>query len=282
VDIVGTCIGLELLGVKEIYCSPLNVGSGLVDCAHGTMPVPAPATAELLREVPIYSNQVSGELVTPTGAAIVSTLAKGFGPMPAFKIRAIGYGAGSKDFKGTANVLRALQCEFVDFARVEASAAPADRVAVLETCIDAMNPQICGHLLDKLLSSGALDVFTSPVQMKKNRPGLLLTVLAPMDLADTLTAQIFEETTTIGIRYHETERRVLEREIEVLECEFGSIKVKVSKLNGRMINFAPEYEDCRQAALARGIPYKWVQSRVVQLFMNRHSEQILKSMPSVN
>ena len=283
VDIVGACIGLELLGVEEIYCSPLNVGSGFVDCAHGTMPVPAPATAELLKGIPIYSNQVSGELVTPTGAAIVSTLAKGFEPMPAFKIRGIGYGAGSKDFKGTANVLRALQCEVVDAARSDSRvAATADRVVVLEASIDDMNPQICGHLLDKLFSSGALDVFTSPVQMKKNRPGLLMTVLAPIDLADALAAQIFEETTTIGIRYHETERRVLEREVEVVGCEFGDIKVKVSKLNGRMINFAPEYEDCRQAALARGIPYKWVQSRVVQLFMNRHSEQIFKSMTPAN
>jgi uncharacterized protein (DUF111 family) len=202
--------------------------------------------------------------------------------MPAFRIRGIGYGAGSKDFKGTANVLRALQCEFVDEARLEAGVTPADRVAVLEASIDDMNPQICGHLLDKLLSSGALDVFTSPVQMKKNRPGMLLTVLAPMHLADALASQIFEETTTIGIRYHETDRRVLEREVEVVECEFGNIKVKVSKLNGRIINFAPEYEDCRQAALTQGIPYKWVQARVVQLFMNRHSEQILKSMPSVN
>src|SRR5262245_59428584 len=183
VDVVGACIGVELLGVKEIYCSPLNVGSGFVDCAHGTMPVPAPATAELLKNIPIYSNQVSGELVTPTGAAIVSTLAKGFGPMPAFKICGIGYGAGSKDFKGTANVLRAVQCEFVDAEGLRSNGMAADRVAVLEASIDDMNPQICGHLLDKLLSAGALDVFTSPVQMKKNRPGLLLTVLAPMQLA---------------------------------------------------------------------------------------------------
>jgi pyridinium-3,5-bisthiocarboxylic acid mononucleotide nickel chelatase len=280
VDIVGACIGLELMGVKDIYCSPLNVGTGFVDCAHGTMPVPAPATAELLREIPIYSNQVSGELVTPTGAAIVSTLAKEFGPMRAFKIRGIGYGAGSKDFMGTANVLRVLQCDFVNSASLESSVVPADRVAVLEANIDDMNPQICGHLMDKLLASGALDVFASPVQMKKNRPGLLITVLAPTELADALTSQIFEETTTIGIRYHETERRVLEREVEAVECEFGNINVKVSKLNGRIINFAPEYEDCRQAALGQGIPYKWVQSRVVQLFMNRHSEEIFKSMPS--
>ena len=279
VDVVGACIGVELLGIKEIYCSPLNVGSGFVDCAHGTMPVPAPATAELLRNIPIYSNQVSGELVTPTGAAIVSTLAKGFGPMPAFRIRGIGYGAGSKDFKGTANVLRAVLCEFVEAGGLRSNGTAADRVAVLEASIDDMNPQICGHLLEKLLSAGALDVFTSPVQMKKNRPGLLLTVLAPMELADVLVSQIFEETTTIGIRYHETERRVLEREVEVMEGDFGNIRVKVSRLNGRIVNFAPEYDDCHRAAMTHGVPYKWVQSQVVQAFMNRHGRQILEPKP---
>jgi uncharacterized protein (DUF111 family) len=277
VDIVGACIGLELLGVKEIYRSPLNVGrsrglrawddAGASSCdaecwGHRFIQTKSPANGDA------------------NGRSHCFTLAEGSADAR-FQDSCDWFRAGSKDFK-VQPTLRALQCDFVDPARLEASAAPADRVAVLEACIDDMNPQICGHLLDKLLSSGALDVFTSPVQMKKNRPGLLLTVLAPMNLADTLTAQIFEETTTIGIRYHETERRVLECEIEVLECEFGSIKVKVSKLNGRMINFAPEYEDCRQAALARGIPYKWVQSRVVQLFMNRHSEQIFKSLPSAN
>ena len=281
VDIVGASIGFELLGVKDIYCSPLNVGSGFVDCAHGTMPVPAPATAELLKGIPIYSNQVSGELVTPTGAAILATLSNGFGGMPAFKIHGIGYGAGSKDFKGTANVVRVLKCEFVDAARSESYAGSADRVAVLEASIDDMNPQIYGHLMDRLLSLGALDVFASPVQMKKNRPGLLLTVLAPIPLADALAAQLFEETTTIGIRYHQTERRILERETEEVDCEFGSVRVKVSKLNGRIVNFAPEYEDCRQAALDAGVAYKWVQSRVVQLFMNRHSQEILGAIPRV-
>lgn len=281
VDIVGACIGFELLGVKDIYCSPLNVGSGFVDCAHGTMPIPAPATAELLKGISIYSNQVSGELVTPTGAAIVSTLAKGFGPMPDFRIGCIGYGAGSKDFKGTANVLRALQGELLDEAS-KSGAKAESRVAVLEASIDDMNPQIYGHLLDKLLSLGALDVFATPVQMKKNRPGVLLTVLTPLELADALALQIFNETTTIGIRYHETERRVLEREAEIVECEFGRINVKVSKLNGRIVNFAPEYEGCRQAALASGMPYKWVQSRVVQLFMNQHSEQVFASMQSAD
>jgi uncharacterized protein (DUF111 family) len=225
---------------------------------------------------------VPGELVTPTGAAIVSTLADGFGVMPGVKIRGIGYGAGSKDFKGSANVLRALQCEAADAAGPGPSLAATDRVVVLEASIDDMNPQIYSHLMDKLLSAGALDVFASPVQMKKNRPGTVLTVLAPPDLGDALALLIFEETTTIGIRYRESERRILDREVEIIACEFGDIKVKVSRLNGRVINFAPEYEDCRQAAQARGVPYKWVQSRVVQLFMNRHSQEIAGPVSSIN
>jgi uncharacterized protein (DUF111 family) len=152
---------------------------------------------------------------------------------------------------------------------------------VIEANIDDMNPQICGHLQEKLLSRGALDVFTSSVQMKKNRPGLLLTVIAPVNLAEDLSVQIFHETTTIGVRYHETERRVLERETEIIESDLGTIGVKVSRLNGRIINFAPEYEDCRRAAVTHGVPYKWVQSRVVQQFMNQHPEHEFSKQPSL-
>ncbi|MBM3802293.1 MAG: nickel pincer cofactor biosynthesis protein LarC [Acidimicrobiia bacterium] len=282
VDIVGACIGFELLGIESIHCSPLNVGSGTVESAHGILPVPAPGTAELLKGIPIYSNHVPGELVTPTGAAIVSTLADGFGALPGVTICGIGYGAGSKDFKGSANVLRVLRCEAAEAAKRESSLAATDRVVVLEASIDDMNPQIYSHLMDKLLSAGALDVFASPVQMKKNRPGTVLTVLAPPGLGDAMALLIFEETTTIGIRYRESERWVLDRQVEIIACEFGDIKVKVSRLGGRVVNFAPEYEDCRQAALARGLPYKWVQSRVVQLFMNRHSQEIAGPLSSIH
>lgn len=273
VDIVGACSGLELLGAEEISCSALNVGHGFVDCAHGTMPVPAPATAELLKGVPIYSNQVEGELVTPTGAAIISTLGQTFGSMPAFRIDRIGYGAGSKDFKGTSNVLRALLGQHTQRTAPEGGTRAESRVVVIEANIDDMNPQICGHVQDKLMALGALDVFTSAVQMKKNRPGLLLTVIAPFDLLEALSDQIFQETTTIGIRYSECERRVLEREIRVVECELGRIGVKVSWLNGKIVNFAPEYEDCRAAAVANGVSCKWVQLRVVQEFLNQHPDE---------
>jgi pyridinium-3,5-bisthiocarboxylic acid mononucleotide nickel chelatase len=273
VDIVGACIGFEMLGVRQIHCSALNVGSGFVDCAHGTMPVPAPATAELLRDLPIYSNQVTGELVTPTGAAIVSTLAQGFGGIPPLKIRRIGYGAGTKDFKGTANVVRAIQGDSLEVRASTNGSSSDTQVVVIEANIDDMNPQIYGYLQEKLMALGALDVFASPVQMKKNRPGLMLTVVAPIDLRETLTRRIFEETTTIGVRFYPTQRRVLERDIVIVESEFGKVGVKVSRLNGKIINFSPEYEDCRQAATKHTVPFKWVQSRVIQQFLNQHSEE---------
>jgi len=271
VDIVGACIGFEVLGVRQIYCSALNVGSGYVECAHGTMPVPAPATAELLRNLPVYSNQVVGELVTPTGAAIISTLAQGFGGIPSLKIRKIGYGAGTKDFKGTANVVRVVQGDLLKAETSKRASSSDTEVVVIEANIDDMNPQIFGHLQETLMAAGALDVFATPVQMKKNRPGLLITVIAPLDIQEALTSQIFEETTTIGVRFCLSQRRVLERDIVIVESKFGKIGVKVSRLNGKIVNFSPEYEDCRQAATRHTVPFKWVQSRVIQEFLNQYS-----------
>jgi uncharacterized protein (TIGR00299 family) protein len=271
VDIVGACIGFEVLGVRQIYCSALNVGSGYVECAHGTMPVPAPATAELLRNLPVYSNQVVGELVTPTGAAIISTLAQGFGGIPNLEIRKIGYGAGTKDFKGTANVVRVVQGDLLKAETSKRASSSDTEVVVIEANIDDMNPQIFGHLQETLMAAGALDVFATPVQMKKNRPGLLITVIAPLDIQEALTSQIFEETTTIGVRFCLSQRRVLERDIVIVESKFGKIGVKVSRLNGKIVNFSPEYEDCRQAATRHTVPFKWVQSRVIQEFLNQYS-----------
>jgi hypothetical protein len=274
VDVVGACIGFEMLGIEQIDCSALNVGTGFVECAHGTMPVPAPATAELLKGIPVYSNQVSGELVTPTGAAIVSTLARKFGGMPKVKIQKIGYGAGTKDFKGTANVVRAIEGELLTEDPEHRGRTSQTDVAVIEANIDDMNPQIYGHLQERLMSLGALEVFAIPVQMKKNRPGLLLTVVTAPDLQDLLTEQIFKETTTIGVRFYPAQRKVLERETEMIQCEFGNVGVKVSRLNGRIVNFCAEYEDCRKAAVNNNLPLKLVQSRVVQEFMNQHAEEL--------
>jgi len=274
VDIVGTCLGFEMLGIEKIYASDLNVGKGTVESAHGTLPVPAPATAELLKGVPVYSNQVNGELVTPTGAALLSTLCQGFGKLPLFRIRKIGYGAGTKDLKEAPNVLRAFQGETVSSFQAGRELGAESSAIVVEANIDDMNPQIYGHLQDKLLTVGALDVFACPVQMKKNRPGILLSVVAPTELIDEVSDVLFQETTTIGIRYQETQRRVLDREVEQIESEFGTVGVKVSRLRGRIVNFSPEYEECRSLALKHHVPYKWIQSRIIQQFMNLHAKEI--------
>lgn len=271
VDIVGACVGLEMLGIQRVYASALNVGHGFVETAHGTLPVPAPATAELLRGVPVYSNQVNGELVTPTGAAILTTIGHTFGQLPLFRIEKVGYGAGSRDFAKTPNVLRVLQGqveEGVDLTSEESS------VLVVEANIDDMNPQIYGHLQERLLAMGVLDVFVAPVQMKKNRPGVLLTVVVPKELIEAVSTVLFEETTTIGVRFHPAQRKTLVREVEEIQSEFGKVNVKVSRLNGRIVNFSPEYEDCRKLAVEHKVPYKWIQSRVIQEFMNLHAKEI--------
>ena len=274
VDIVGACLGFEMLGIEKIYASDLNVGKGSVESAHGTLPVPAPATAELLKGVPVYSNQINGELVTPTGAAILSALCQGFGKLPLFRIQKIGYGAGAKDFKKTPNVLRVFQGETVSSSQAGEELATESSVIVVEANIDDMNPQIYGHLQERLLTLGALDVFACPVQMKKNRPGILLSVVAPTELIDQVSDVLFQETTTIGIRYQETRRRVLHREVEQLESEFGKVSVKVSRLRGKIVNFSPEYEECRRLALQHQVPFKWIQSRIIQEFMNLHGKEM--------
>ncbi|MFN8006216.1 MAG: nickel pincer cofactor biosynthesis protein LarC [Terriglobia bacterium] len=273
VDIVGACIGFELLDVQEILASPLNVGNGTVKAAHGILPVPAPATVELLKGIPVYANQIEGELVTPTGAAILSTLAKGFGSLPPFEIEGVGYGAGTRDTRGSANVLRALQGPL--------SSPPISdqegnqRVMVIEANIDDMNPQLYGVLQERLLKMGVLDTFVQPVQMKKNRPGILLTVVASPEQLMPVTDEIFQETTTIGIRYYEASRSVLEREMVPLDLEGGSVRVKVSRRGGRIVNFTPEFEDCRALAEQREIPVKVIQARVTQEFMSRFGRELL-------
>ena len=271
VDIVGACIGLELLGVRSVFVSALNVGSGFAQSAHGTLPVPAPATVELLKGVPIYSNQISGELVTPTGAAILTTIAQSFGKLPSIRIEKIGYGAGSRDLAHFPNVLRALLGSVGREGDLEFEESS---VVVIEANIDDMNPQIYGHLQENLLAMGVLDVFVVPAQMKKNRPGALLTVVVPEQELEAVSTALFEETTTIGVRYHRAERKTLLRKIERIQTEFGNVDVKVSRMNGRIMNFSPEYEDCRRLAREHNVSYKWIQSRVIQEFMNLHGKEI--------
>jgi len=264
VDIVCAAVGAEALGVSEIVCSPLNVGGGTVKCAHGTLPVPAPATLELLKAAPVYSSGIQAELVTPTGAAIVATLAKRFAPFPQMKVERIGYGAGTRDFSGHANVLRLTIGE----AESELAAdIPQDTVVVLEANLDDLNPQVFGYVMDRLLQEGALDAFGMPVQMKKNRPGTLLTVLCRTEDAAKLKHLIFTETTTLGIRQREEKRQTLTREWVTVTTRWGDVRLKVASMNGTITNYAPEYEDCRLIAAERHVPLKNVMQEAVQLYL---------------
>jgi uncharacterized protein (TIGR00299 family) protein len=262
VDIVGACVGFHVLGIEKFACSALNVGGGTVKMAHGVLPVPAPATANLLQGKPTYSNGVQKELVTPTGAAIVATLCDSFGPQPAMTVSAIGYGAGTADLEGQPNVVRIMIGEEVDATKrpqAEACATGFDEeIAVIEANLDDMNPQIYGYFLERALGAGALDVYTTPVQMKKNRPGTLLTVLCKPQDANNLMSLIFAETTTFGARTYRAQRRVLPREWVKVGTEFGEVRIKVSRVNGRILHVAPEFEDCRKLAVEKNVPLQKV------------------------
>jgi uncharacterized protein (TIGR00299 family) protein len=259
-DVVGACVGLELLEVSELISSPLNVGSGHVEAAHGTLPVPAPATAELLKDIPIYSSGVEGELVTPTGAAIISTLASSFGPMPAMKVSRIGYGAGEKDFPRHPNLARLFVGEKAEIeqARPQPGAESEEAVSVIEANVDDMSPQLYGFFVERALAAGALDVICTPVQMKKNRPGMMISLVADPDKCDELARLVFEQTTTIGVRIHQARRKVLQREIVTVETAYGPLNVKVAWLDGKVVNVAPEYDDCKRVAEEKSVPLKQV------------------------
>jgi pyridinium-3,5-bisthiocarboxylic acid mononucleotide nickel chelatase len=266
VDIVCAAVGAEALGVDEIICSPLNIGGGTVKCAHGTLPVPAPATLELLKNAPVYSSGIQAELVTPTGAAIVKTLAKRFAPFPSMRVEKAGYGAGTRDFAGHSNVVRLTIGE----ARPELPAElPTDTISVLEANIDDLNPQIFGYVMDRLLEEGAVDAFGVPVQMKKNRPGMLLTVLCRTEDASKFTHLIFTETTTLGVRQREEKRRALARKWVTVATRWGDVRLKVATMNGAVTNYAPEFEDCRRIATERHVPLKSVMQEALQVYMKR-------------
>ena len=241
-DIVGACVALDLLGIDEVHASAVNVGGGTAKMEHGVLPVPAPATAALLKNFPIYSRGPEVELTTPTGAAILAALARGVGRMPAMAISAIGYGAGDRDFKDQPNVLRAMLGE-------TARAPESTLVSVIEANIDDSSPEVLGYAIEKLMEAGALDASLAPLQMKKNRPGSLLRVIARPEDQERLAAMVFAETSTLGLRIHNAERRVTERSIVEVATQFGTVKIKVYP-NG----FAPEYEDCRAIAARTGTP----------------------------
>jgi uncharacterized protein (TIGR00299 family) protein len=249
VDIVGACIALEMLGADEVQASPPRLGSGFVETAHGRFPVPAPATLELLRGVPTQSSSETVELVTPTGAALLAEFSTRFGAMPAMSIEKIGYGAGTRDLEKTPNVLRAVVGE-------AGTSAESDVISVIETNIDDMNPQLFGDVMERLLAAGALDVFFTSIQMKKNRPGTLLTVLCERNDTDRMAELFLTHTTSFGVRVHEAQRRKLSREIVKVKTRYGGIEVKIGRLAGKIVSRSPEYESCKQAATKAGVAVK--------------------------
>lgn len=251
IDVVGSVIALENLEIDKVVCSPLHLGSGTVECAHGILPVPAPATAELVKGKPVYTTQVVGELLTPTGAAILTTLAEEFGPMPPLNLSAIGCGAGTSDFT-IPNVLRV----FVGDAGQLGLARETDQVAMIETNIDDMNPQIYDHLLDQLFRLGALDAFLTPIQMKKNRPGTVVTVVCQPESVPKLADVLIRETTTIGLRWRIENRIKASRSLVKINTKFGSVRMKIVSLGDRHCKITPEYDDCKCIASETGIPLR--------------------------
>ncbi|HMG01886.1 MAG TPA: nickel pincer cofactor biosynthesis protein LarC [Edaphobacter sp.] len=258
VDIVASSAGVHALGVEAWYCSPLNVGGGMVDCAHGRFPVPAPATADLLRGIPTYSAHVEQELVTPTGAALVRALAPSFGTQPAMRVQKIGYGAGTRNPKDFPNVLRLLIGD--------AGEANQSSVAILETALDDLSPQILAHVTERALALGALDVMSTAVQMKKGRLGTLLTLLADDAKVSVLEDLLLRETSTLGVRIHHERRSCLDRAYIPVNTPYGEIRIKVGSRSGEIFNAAPEFEDCRAAAAAHNVPVKQVQQLAIAAY----------------
>jgi uncharacterized protein (TIGR00299 family) protein len=257
VDVFGTLIGMKVLGIEEVRCSPLNLGSGLVQCSHGWLPIPAPITAELLRGVPAYTGEAKGELTTPTGAAIATGIAAGFGDMPLMRIEGVGYGAGKMEPE-VPNLLRILVGERVGTA----SALATETVTVIETNIDDMNPQFYDHIMEGLLQAGALDVFLTPVQMKKNRPGVLLSAIGRSENTQSIIDVMVRESTTLGVRISETLRVSLPRSTGLVDTRFGQIRIKVARRDDGSSTMTPEYDDCKKAAREHNVSLGTVYSEV--------------------
>ena len=255
-DVVGTALCLEMLGVEKVYASPIHIGAGTVQSAHGLLPVPAPATAELLKGFPVYGRDADAELVTPTGAALLAALAETAGDAPPMSLEHVGYGAGSRDLPW-ANLLRVTIGEVLAPARGKGRpSAESDRVMIVEANIDDMNPQFYEHVAERLFAAGAVDVFLTPIQMKRNRPAVMLSLMVDESKLDEALGILFSETTTIGVRMHPVERRKLDREEGAVETPFGPVPVKIAKLNGRVMNVAPEYRDCLRIAKEKNVPLK--------------------------
>jgi uncharacterized protein (TIGR00299 family) protein len=258
IDVVGACVAMELLDIDEVHALPPPLGSGFVETAHGRFPVPAPGTLALLTGIPTQSSTEMVELVTPTGAAILAEFCTSFGPMPTMKIEKVGYGAGTRDLGKTPNVLRAVMGETTGVAE-------NDVVSIIETNIDDMNPQLFGDVMDRLLAAGALEVFMTAVQMKKNRPGTLLTVLCEREDVDRMAELLLSHTTTFGVRVYEAQRRKLARRLVKVPTKFGEIEVKIGELAGKIVSRSPEFESCKRAAETAHVAVKDVYTEVTRV-----------------
>jgi len=248
VDIVGSVWGLFQMGIDKLYVSRVNVGTGFIKCEHGILPVPAPATLSLMKGKPIYSSGIEKELLTPTGAAILTSLGSWFGDMPPMKVERVGYGAGRDDLPHP-NVLRLM-------IGTPAANSGMETVAVVETNIDDMNPQFYDYAMERLFEMGVQEVFLTPILMKKNRPATLLTVICPADKMPSVTEFLLRETTTLGLRWHEEERALADREILTIQTRYGRVRIKLAQWGGKVINISPEYEDCKRLAMRKKIPLK--------------------------
>ncbi|HUT36410.1 MAG TPA: nickel pincer cofactor biosynthesis protein LarC [Planctomycetota bacterium] len=265
VDIVGSVVGLRLLGVERVVCGPVRTGMGFVTCAHGRLPVPAPAAAELLKGFPTVGTEVEGELTTPTGAALLTTLCDAFGPRPLMTVTAVGYGAGAATRETPPNVLRL----FVGEVATEAEAEETDEVLVVEANLDDITGEIIGYVLERLFAAGALDAFLIPIHMKKNRPGVILQAIVEPGNAPAIEQIILTETSTFGIRRTRASRRKLRRESVEVETRYGKIRVKVGHMGKTLVHAAPEYEDCRRAAAEAAVPLKHVYDAALDAFRRR-------------
>ena len=266
IDIAGAAFAMEWFGIDDVVASPLNVGAGTVTMAHGTFPVPAPATLRLLAGVPVYSSGIQAELVTPTGALVVTTYARSYGPLPAMRVGQIGYGAGTRDLGPVPNVLRVVIGERTD---VDAAGAASGVVVEIQCEIDDMNPQLFGPVTDRLFEAGALDVFLTPVQMKKGRPGTLLTALARPADREAVCDVIFRETTTLGVRFADVRRETLDRRTETVAIQGGQVRMKIAGRRGEVLNAVPEFDDCLRIARATGRPVKQVQADALHAWLQR-------------
>ncbi|MBL8181656.1 MAG: nickel pincer cofactor biosynthesis protein LarC [Blastocatellia bacterium] len=263
IDIVGSCIGFEMLGIERFTASKLHVGSGFVDMAHGKFPVPPPAVAEIVSNIPIYSTEIEGELLTPTGAAIMATVCSEFGKLPEMKVEKSGYGAGTREYKGFPNVLRLMIGESTAQNMLE-----TEQLTLIETNIDDATPQVLGHVMDRTMTAGALDCWFTPIMMKKNRPATMLSVLCEQEIVDEIRELLYTETPTLGLRITETSRESLAREIVKVKTKYGEVTVKTATLNGKLVNVKPEYEDVRRLAIEHRVTFETV-SQEARLSINK-------------